>query len=264
MNRIGVRINFDANNGDGCQPVLTFNDLAYFHNETPRFYADVFERNKEKFAEGEDFFVFSNEKQKVACRKEPGSVYVAKDPATGHVKIGKTTTTIEKRIGTLNSGRPVPIEEYESFECSDCGLAERVAHETLSDYRVHREWFSTSMSKAKRIVKQVTEEVNNGNIRTKKENTGKTRRIIFLSASGYRKMYDICVFHDKASAEQFGYVMLNYFGRAVAENKEFALMLLDKSREDQIRLINDNYDRLKEELLRDYSATEAQRKTSLI
>jgi hypothetical protein len=77
-------------------------------------------------------------------------------------------------------------------------------------------------------------------------------------------MYDICVFHDKASAEQFGYVMLNYFGRAVAENKEFALMLLDKSREDQIRLINDNYDRLKEELLRDYSATEAQRKTSLI
>lgn len=58
MNRIGVRIYFDANNGDGCQPALTFNDLAYFHNETPGFYADVFERNKEKFAEGEDFLFF--------------------------------------------------------------------------------------------------------------------------------------------------------------------------------------------------------------
>lgn len=197
----------------------------------------------------------------MTCRKEPGSVYVAKDPTTGHVKIGKTSTTIEKRMGTLNSGRPVPIEEYASFECSDCGLAERVAHETLSDYRVYREWFSTSMSKAKRIVKQVTEEVNDGSIRTKKKNAEKTRRIIFLSASGYRKMYDICVFHDKASSEQFGYVMLSYFGRAVAENKDLALLMLSKSREDRLSQINDAYDRLEEELLDDLFATEAQRRS---
>ena len=248
--------------GEKCQPVLKFKDLSYLHGGTSDFYADAFERDKEKFVEGEDFFV--SRKQKKPSAREPGSVYIAKDPTTGYLKIGKTTTTVEKRIGTINTNRPIPIEEYVSFKCDDCGLAERMAHEILSDYRTYREWFSVNMSRAKRTVKQVVERVNKGSTKAKNELVENYREATLLSASGYRKMYDICVFHDKSSAEQFGYVMLNYFGRAVAENKEFALMLLDKSREDKIRLINDNYDRLKEELIRDCSATESQRKTALI
>lgn len=245
--------------GEKCQPVLKFKDLSYLHGGTSAFYADVFERNKEKFVESEDFFVSRGQRKTRA--KEPGSVYIAKDPTTGYLKIGKTTTTVEKRMGTLNSGRPVPIEEYVSFECSDCGLAERTAHEILSDYRTYREWFSVNMSREKRTVKQVAEKVNEGSIKEKNEKVKNSQEITLLSASGYRKMYDICVFHDKASSEQFGYVMLSYFGRAVAENKDLALLMLSKSREDRLSQINDAYDRLEEELLDDLFATEAQRRS---
>ena len=244
--------------GEKCQPVLKFKDLSYLHGGTSDFYADVFERNKEKFIESEDFFV--SRKQKEPSAREPGSVYIAKDPTTGCLKIGKTTTTVEKRIGTINTNRPIPIEEYVSFKCDDCGLAERMAHEILSDYRTYREWFSVNMSRAKRTVKQVTERVNKEVLKRKNELVKNYREATLLSASGYRKMYDICVVHDKASSEQFGYVMLSYFGRAVAENKELALSMLSKSREDKISQINDAYDRLEEELLDDLFVTELQRK----
>ena len=70
---------------------------------------------------------------------------------SGLIKIGKTTTSPDKRMSELHStGVPMPFVLEFSAEVEDCTASERAAHLALQEYRVSksREFFRTSVRNA--------------------------------------------------------------------------------------------------------------------
>lgn len=68
------------------------------------------------------------------------------------IKIGKTSTSVEQRIGELNrhSGVPLPFTCYYAAEVADADLVEKRMHEAFGDHRVRpqREFFYLSPNRA--------------------------------------------------------------------------------------------------------------------
>ncbi len=79
-------------------------------------------------------------------------IYILSNPSmSGLIKIGKTTTSPDKRMSELHStGVPMPFVLEFSAEVEDCTASERAAHLALQEYRVSksREFFRTSVRNA--------------------------------------------------------------------------------------------------------------------
>lgn len=67
-----------------------------------------------------------------------GLVYIIK--AVNRYKIGKAND-MKKRIKTLQTGCPVPIEAVFAIESQSAGTLEALAHQKFAEHRVLGEWF---------------------------------------------------------------------------------------------------------------------------
>lgn len=83
-------------------------------------------------------------------------LYILTNPSIpGLIKVGKTTTSPERRMSELHStGVPTPFSCAICFEVENCHEAERIAHQALSDCRVseNREFFDISVESAIRLI----------------------------------------------------------------------------------------------------------------
>lgn len=87
-----------------------------------------------------------------------GIVYILINEAMpGYVKIGKTTTSIERRILELSrsSAVPLPFECYYAARVSDVSRVEAAFHDAFGDHRVNprREFFNISPERVVAILK---------------------------------------------------------------------------------------------------------------
>ena len=72
-----------------------------------------------------------------------GHIYVIA-AANGLFKIGLTTTTVEKRLYSLETMSPVPLTLIHSIESDQVRSVERLVHEKFDEKRKRGEWFELS------------------------------------------------------------------------------------------------------------------------
>lgn len=94
-----------------------------------------------------------------------GWIYILRNAShkIGLFKIGLTTKTVEERAKQLSgTGAPDTFLIVHRWEVSDCVLAEKLIHETLSEYRlkVEREFFDVPLEKAINAISLIIQEVN--------------------------------------------------------------------------------------------------------
>lgn len=81
-----------------------------------------------------------------------GYIYMAIDPLSKHIKIGKTSCNVANRISSLNCGRTTNIEDYYEFFCTNIHIAEKEIHKRLENMNIKGEWFNISKKEAINII----------------------------------------------------------------------------------------------------------------
>lgn len=82
------------------------------------------------------------------CKDAPlaGYVYVAK--TNGAVKIGISKSDPKKRIASIQTSCPWPVELHRSYRCNRVRDVESAAHRALSKHRMRGEWFAIDPEQA--------------------------------------------------------------------------------------------------------------------
>ena len=58
------------------------------------------------------------------------------------VKIGYTTTSVNKRLSSIQTGNPKPLARLAVITCVNAADVERQLHKTFHEWRVEGEWFT--------------------------------------------------------------------------------------------------------------------------
>lgn len=75
-----------------------------------------------------------------------GTIYAIGTVGTSWVKIGSTRTAVEKRLQTLQTGQPLPLQALAAIPVdTDLRRIEKLVHTFLADARQRGEWFDISM-----------------------------------------------------------------------------------------------------------------------
>ncbi|MDP6730244.1 MAG: GIY-YIG nuclease family protein [SAR324 cluster bacterium] len=81
------------------------------------------------------------------CLREPAGTELPP-----YCKIGITTGEVQSRIDTLQTGNPLEIFTYHSFETKAAEMVERQLHHHYSDKRVRLEWFRLTETEVKEAI----------------------------------------------------------------------------------------------------------------
>jgi DNA-binding XRE family transcriptional regulator len=82
--------------------------------------------------------------------KTGGYIYAIGAVGTSYVKIGSTRTAVEKRLKTLQTGQPFPLQTLATIAVeNNLRRIERQIHMFLTEKRQHGEWFDIPMDAAR-------------------------------------------------------------------------------------------------------------------
>lgn len=90
-----------------------------------------------------------------------GYIYILENAGQpGILKIGFTTRTPQDRVKEINSSTGVIIPWYirNAFQCKSPDAMEKLIHERLKRYKVHKEGFGIRLEEAEKVILQVLEE----------------------------------------------------------------------------------------------------------
>jgi predicted GIY-YIG superfamily endonuclease len=78
-------------------------------------------------------------------------LYIIQAKGTDYFKIG-ITNDLKKRLSTLQTGSPIKLYLVRYYLIyTDANKLEKLIHNYLSEYHIHLEWYSISISKLKDI-----------------------------------------------------------------------------------------------------------------
>lgn len=83
-------------------------------------------------------------KEKINISKKPGVVYFLLSPHLNKVKIGVTTSDLDKRVEAIRSVCPTKVELVLSIKSNKALKLEQSLHIIFEQYRSHGEWFEYS------------------------------------------------------------------------------------------------------------------------